>query len=162
MRKALGVSVLLLAGAAATAAEPAAHLAPIQGSWTGTNDLWFLKPDKPRRSDATVTVEGEVITYTWSYKGKPQQGTLQLTGQEDAVEATWTDTWHCPKPMTLQGTASEERTEVSGHYSVPIGKDWGWRIELGMEGDQLVMRMYNIWPKGKEQKAVELLAEHAG
>jgi len=157
--KALFIGWCLLAALSPPAlADDAQPLAAVTGEWSGPNKLWFLRPNKPLLSEGTAAVSADVFRYTWAYKGKPQNGELTLSGEPAALSATWTDTWHSPEPMTFQGTHEGGQIALLGSYS-GMGKDWGWRIEIGPEGEQLVMRMYNITPKGKERPAVEFIAD---
>ena len=64
--------------------------------------------------------------------------------------------------VTLEGGFIDGRIEVLGSYPANAKKPWGWRIELGLESSQLVMRMYNITPRGKERIAVEMIGDAEG
>ncbi len=66
---------------------PASHA----GAWSGPNRLWIMGPNKPLRSAGTLTAEARSINYTWSFKGEPQTGTLQLHGQPGALRGDLVD-----------------------------------------------------------------------
>jgi len=137
------------------------------GSWRGTNTLHDPNTNKPEDSPATATVIPVLggrfarMDYTWSYQGKPQEGSL-LFGfdvKADTVTVHWIDSWHmgdkvmeCRGPRPNGGTIS-----VRGSYSEPAGSEWGWRIEITPDGGRtLRLVMFNIWPDGeREELAVE-------
>jgi hypothetical protein len=128
--------------------------------WTGSAELW-LDPlgDVAQRSDCTMTVTDSGVTYTWSYEGSPQFGSIVL--RDGAVE--FTDSWHQPEPMTCQRLADTRGLfAVLGAYG-PDGQ-WGWRISLSMRepSGQLVLQMTNIAPWGEEARAVRMVGNPAG
>jgi hypothetical protein len=139
-------------------------LTRIAGVWKGTYRLQDPAGGvQQSRSAASVTpvIGGKFVRldYTWSYGGKAQEGSL-LFGWEKkrrVVTTVWTDTWHMgEKFMTCQGAAAKNgAVAVRGSYAVSTGPDWGWRtvIEPGEGSFRLVM--YNQWPDGKEELAVE-------
>ena len=144
-------------------------LAACVGSWRGTNRLEDPHNNIAEDSPATATVASVLggrfvrMDYTWGYKGKPQEGSI-LFGcdpQEGTVAASWIDTWHMGrKMMACQGPATGDGTlSVRGSYAAPPGPDWGWRIDVTPgdpeTGRALRMVMFNIWPEGKEELAVE-------
>jgi len=141
-------------------------LAACAGSWRGTNTLQDPHNNIAEDSVATATVTPVLggrfvrLDYTWGYKDKPQEGSLLIgfDKQEDTVTAHWIDTWHMSdKVMVCTGSSPSGPTyAVRGSYAAPPGPDWGWRIEITPDGGQaLRLVMYNIWPEGKEDLAVE-------
>ena len=59
--------------------------------------------------------------------------------------------------MRCRGIVDDQGvTSVLGSNAAPPGPDWGWRIVLS-PGEPLKMTMYNIWPNGKEELAVEAM-----
>lgn len=131
------------------------------GKWAGTNKLWFEDPNVPEESEATIAIDGNRVTYTWVFRGKPQSGVLTFKPDGHSVTAEWTDTWHSVNPMSAIGTIEPGQLSMLGHYQ---GGDeiWGWRIELALEDSRhLRMRMFNIEPKGDESIAVELTGRPA-
>jgi hypothetical protein len=160
------LAVALLPSAAlaphASAEEPAGVLSAWEGNWTGSNTLWFIPRNKALPSDATAVVEPATLSYTWAFKGKPQSGTLEVSGTAETLTAVWNDTWHTREAMTLQGSVADGRITLFCTYPPDAKKPWGWRIEIGAEESNLVMRMVNITPKGKEFPAVEMIVARAG
>lgn len=136
------------------------------GSWRGTNRLQDPHTNLPEDSSSMATVAPVLagrfvrIDYTWSYQGKPQEGSL-LIGYEaktSTVTAYWIDTWHMSdKVMVCPGIASEKgELTVLGSYAAPPGPDWGWRISITPDnGKGFRIVMFNIEPGGREYFAVE-------
>jgi hypothetical protein len=140
-------------------------LSTCAGSWRGTNTLLDPHNDIKDESPATATVApilgGRFVRmdYTWGYQGKPQEGSLLIGFLANAgtVTAHWIDTWHMSSQvMACTGESpSGPAITVRGSYAAPPGPDWGWRIEITPGGDELRLVMFNIWPEGKEELAVE-------
>ena len=108
------------------------------------------------------------VDYTWSYQGKPQQGSILFSTDDatGAVTARWTDTWHTGnQPMVCSGRKTGGPTlSVRGSYAAPPGPDWGWRIDVTPDGDRLRIVMHNVWPQelgGEEELAAEALYQRA-
>lgn len=150
-----------------TVSIPAA-LATIAGHWSGLNRLW-LSPAEPALEsdfslDAAPAMQGQFIAlrYTWSFRDELQEGLL-IVGCEppgDALKAVWFDSWHLRHQVMLcEGAAAGPGAiSVLGHYAVPPGPDWGWRIVLKPhDGGTLLFSMHNIPPGGAEELAVEVL-----
>ena len=139
------------------------------GSWHGKNTLQDAHSGQPAESPSTLTVTpvlgGRVVRldYTWSYQGKPQEGSLLIGFQKkaDLFTGHWIDTFHVgTKVMMLQGpNPSGSALSLLGSYAAPPGPDWGWRIEITPEHDgTLRIVMFNIWPEsegGQQDLAVE-------
>jgi hypothetical protein len=142
----------------------ATRLEDLDGTtWTGTSRLWFDPTADPvSTSDATASIEGDVLRYTWSYEGQAHEGsyTIRRTGG-DAVETTFTDTWHQKTPLVCAGTAgSGPLLSVRGAYPAPEGPPWGWRTVVSVrDSGELVLQMINVPPWGEEQLAVLLVAQ---
>ena len=146
--------------------NPLDALSACAGSWRGTNTLQDphagIAAESPSKATVSPVPAGARLDYTWSYQGKPQQGSI-LFGIDDtasAITAQWTDTWHTGnQPMAFYGLKPEGPTlAVRGTYAAPPGPDWGWRIDVTPGSDNLRIVMHNIWPKeqgGKEELAVE-------
>ncbi len=130
-------------------------LSNIQGNWAGPNELW-LEPGSPAlTSDATMRVDGNTVTYTWSYEGKPQQGELVI----DAEGATWRDSWHQGGGVRLVAMKPWGAL-FRGGYSYPAGDgpDWHWTMSLFQRPDgSLVLAMTNVTSWGEEAPAVRLV-----
>lgn len=141
-------------------------LAGLIGSWKGTNNLylsWEAEPIRQSPSEAIVKmkVAGQFveIAYTWSFEGKPQEGSIVIgcDNKSNAVQAVWTDSWHMSHKFMLCDGYIENRSRINvfGKYSVADNEDWGWRTEVIPEADTFRYRMYNISPDGAEELAVD-------
>ncbi len=100
------------------------------------------------------------IDYTWAYAGTPQEGSLLVGHDEEAnaLSAHWIDSWHMgSKAMACQGAVDASGViSVRGAYAAPPGPDWGWRTVITPGGGRtLRLVMFNIWPEGREELAVE-------
>jgi hypothetical protein len=137
------------------------------GTWRATSVLKDPMNNVDEKSDSTMLVSSVLggrfmrLDYVWSYQGKPQEGSL-LVGLESKAEkasACWVDTWHMGHAMMLlTGPAAPGRKlSLLGSYAAPPGPDWGWRINLDPNEEQLGFTMFNIWPEGREELAVEAL-----
>ena len=142
------------------------------GTWRGTSTLQDPHAGVPAESLSTASISaargGVRLDHTWSYQGKPQQGSI-LFGTGDAagaLTAQRTDTWHTAnEPMACFGPKTGGPTlSVRGTYAAPPGPDWGWRIDVTPDGDRLRIVMHNVWPQeqgGEEELAAEALYQRA-
>ena len=144
--------------------------ARLEGSWRGINKLYLpWMPDPLKESDSTMSVSlkanGQFIQfdYTWLYEDEPQEGLMILGCDTKSNEAQilWTDSWHIRHTFMLaDGKVAEDGTvSVKGHYKVPNGPDWGWRIDIISADDAFKLMMFNVSPDGAEEPAVEALYE---
>ena len=143
--------------------DKVAHLV---GDWAGMNSLW-LSPDEPARVSDTaasisVGMSDQVLSmqYTWSDKGRPQEGLIiaQYNPKAGEVTAAWTDTWHLRDTfMACRGGVDDQGTmTMAGTYAAPPDSDWGWRITIEPQTPSAFrLRMYNVSPAGESQLAVE-------
>lgn len=139
------------------------RLAACAGTWRGTSTLQDPMSGKADESPSAATVTPVLggrfvrLDYTWSYDGKPQEGSLLvgLDRKAGTASAHWIDSWHMgSKVMALGGPAGDGggALVVRGTYAVPNHPDWGWRIDLLAEdGEALRVVMYNVWPEGKQE-----------
>ena len=152
--------------------SPLHPLARCAGTWRGTSTLQDPHAGVADESSSTASVSaapgGVRLDYTWSYQGKPQQGSILISTDDEggAVTARWTDTWHTGnQPMACSGPKRSGSTlSVRGTYAAPPGPNWGWRIDVTPDGDKLRIVMHNVWPQeqgGKEELAVEAVYERA-
>jgi hypothetical protein len=152
--------------------DPLDALSACAGSWRGTNTLQDPHAGIAAESPSTLSVSaapgGVRLDYTWSYMGKPQQGSILFGADDtaDALTARWTDTWHTGnQPMACSGPEPSGSTlSVRGAYAAPPRPDWGWRIDVTSDGEKLRIVMHNVWPAehgGKEELAVEAVYERA-
>lgn len=140
-------------------------LIDLAGRWRGTSV--FQDPSNNLQdeslSTATITpiVHGRFVRfdYTWAYNGKPQEGSflIGLVRSTSALTMHWIDSFHMSDVvMACQGTIDEAGTiDVRGSYAAPPGPDWGWRTVFTLTPNSIRMVMFNIWPEGKEELAVE-------
>jgi hypothetical protein len=132
---------------------PSSH----QARWTGENRLWLEHPAEPERSDALLDAAGMSVAYRWSFRGKPQQGKIELSGPPGSLRADWTDSWHAPDAMVLHGRMDDGLLLLYGTYPAGEGPAWGWKIELDMrDPEHFVLRMFNLDPDGSIAPAVDL------
>lgn len=152
--------------------NPLDALSACAGTWRGTSTLQDPHTGVAAESPSTASVRaapgGVRLDYTWSYQGKPQQGSILFGIDDDAgaVTARLTDTWHTGnQPMAFSSPNPGGPTlSVRGTYAAPPGPDWGWRIDVTPDGDKLRVVMYNVWPQeqgGKEDLAVEAVYKRA-
>ncbi len=136
-----------------------------QGDWVGRSRLfmsWLPEGERVRDSDSTLAVRPHLgghfatLDTTWHEDG-PQEGTLLVCGNEEGrATGGWCDSWHQnASVLTLDGTWDDEAVRLEGRYAVPGHPDWGWRIALRLEGDELVVAMENVSPEGEAEPAVE-------
>ena len=123
--------------------------------WNGTAELW-LDPlgDDVVRSDCTISVDTNVVLYTWSHEGEAHEGSITLS--DDGAE--FTDSWHQPEPMTcLRLPDAAALFQVEGEYGPQ--SDWRWRTGLSLRTptDELVLQMTNVAPWGEEVRAVRMI-----
>lgn len=139
---------------------PNEALSKLAGSrWTGTGELWLDKlGNEARKSECSLTVDAAAVgsfSYTWSYEGKAQTGSVVLRDGG----AVWSDTWHQPTPRKCSVLADAWGLLALHYtYSIKGGPKWGWRIGLGERPTgELVMQMTNITPWGEEKRAVRMV-----
>jgi Protein of unknown function (DUF1579) len=140
-------------------------LKAITGIWEGTNRLYDPHTNAPDETSSKLNLasilNGRFVRadYTWSYQGKPQEGSMLIgfDADENVVTMHWIDTWHMSnKVMALKGTSAADGTvQVIGSYAAPPDPDWAWRIMIKPDAKSLKITMYNISPQGEEYPAVE-------
>jgi hypothetical protein len=114
---------------------------------------WRIGPDSGVRDRVDRVFHSDSL-YSAVSSAMAQLGNLD----EWLVTAHWIDTWHMgDKVMACRGTpGSNGEISVQGSYAVPPGPDWGWRtIIRPQENQSLQIIMFNIWPDGREELAVE-------
>ncbi|WP_315096670.1 DUF1579 family protein [uncultured Cellulomonas sp.] len=144
------------------------HLAPLQGSWRGTNLLRLMPDDEYQSSAATASVGVTAvrfgsIAYTWSDGGSPQDGLLLLAGDAtaDGASAVWVDSFHTgPSWMTFSGGVVDGVLRLVGSYPAPPGPDWGWEIHVRPQ--DAVLTMHNVVPGHEPYQVVELALQPDG
>ncbi len=127
-------------------------LEKVLGNYSGTNQLWLDYPCEPDLSSAIATVSKMLVEYTWSFKDKQRQGSLRFSQEGEVIKGEFQDTFHSPEVMPCEGSIQNGIVSVLGHYSAG-DQTWGWRLEVGLE--KFSLKMFNIFPDGKECPAVE-------
>ena len=127
-------------------------------SWAGQGELW-LDPlgNEVEVSKCTLQVVDAGIQYTWVYKDKEHQGSIELS----AAGAQFTDSWHQPESMTCRRLEGRGLFQVEGTYGPD--NDWGWRIGFCMRAPtgEVVLQMTNIAPWGEVARAVRIVCSPA-
>ena len=147
--------------------SPHHFLAKLAGHWQGTSKLWF-EPDKlaneaPIVGTIQIILDGRfaLFLYQSSIEGEAQHGmfTFGYNTQLDRYETSWVDSFHTNTSiMFCTGNEIENGFSVLGSYPDPTGgPDWGWRTDVQMNGDELIVTAYNILPEGLEAKATEII-----
>lgn len=134
-----------------------AELSKLSGTtMAGKSELW-LDPlgNEPLHCDCELTITGGVVSYSWSFKDKPQQGRIELRDGG----ASWSDSWHQPEAMSCEDVpGSWALFDVAGTYGAGEGPDWGWRASLVQRpSGELVLQMDNIAPWGERARAVRMV-----
>ena len=120
--------------------------------WAGPSELW-LDPlgNEVTEGTCTLSVEGERVSYRWTYKGETKEGSVVVS--EDG--AVVTDTFHSPTEMKCRHLVGNRGLFlVEGTYG--DNHEWGWLIGLSHRSptDELILQMTNIAPWGEEARAV--------
>ena len=138
--------------------HPLTHLT---GPWTGPSRTWLDPSGEPETSTWHVDVESLLdgryvrLRYRGECCGKPHTG--EMTLGVDAHEHTmyWIDSFHTGASAMWSTGPAGDAISVLGSYRAGEQR-WGWRTAFAVEGEQLVLTAFNIWPDGREQPAIEV------
>lgn len=147
--------------------SPHHFFSSLAGHWQGTSKLW-LEPDKlaneaPLVGTIQLILDGRfaLFLYQSTIEGETQHGmfTFGYNTELNRFEASWVDSFHTNTAiMFCAGNEIENGFFVLGSYPDPIGgPDWGWRTEVELRNNELVITAYNILPEGLEAKATEII-----
>jgi len=147
--------------------SPHYFFSQLAGHWQGVSKLW-LEPDKlagesPIVGTIQLVLDGRfaLFLYQSAIEGEAQHGmfTFGYNTQLDRYETSWVDSFHTNTSiMFCTGHEKENGFSVLGSYPDPTGgPDWGWRTEVELKNNELVITAYNILPDGLEAKATEVI-----
>jgi hypothetical protein len=137
-------------------------LSGVVGRWSGSSRLWLEPDQEPRECAMEATIRAIAgaafvrIEYTWTFDGRPQDGELLLCRDARASRwnAVWIDSWHMPHTFMHSTGSLDHVVDIEGGYAVPGHPDWGWRTRIELEGETLVLHMWNVSPEGEAALAV--------
>ena len=142
-----------------------ALLAQLVGEWEGVTRTWF-EPDKLAdesmwRASIQPLLDGRFVLYEYTgmLVGEALHGycIIGYNLVREQFEAAWIDQVHMGTGMMFSvGQKTEKGFSVLGSYAVGQGNpDWGWRTEVLLDGENLLVTAYNISPEGQEARGVE-------
>jgi hypothetical protein len=104
-----------------------------------------------------MAIDGDVVRYTWTFKGLDKRGSVTLSDGG----GVFTDTFHSPDALSMTQLPNDWGLfNIAGTYPAGDGSpDWGWRIALSLRTPtgQLVLQMTNITPWGEHGRAVRMV-----
>jgi hypothetical protein len=136
------------------------------GEWEGTTKTWFepgvLADESPMKGRIKSVLNGRFILheYNGSLSGKPFEG-IAIFGyslSHKKYQCAWVDSFHMGTAIMFStGDELPGKMAVTGAYGAGAdgAPEWGWRTEMELKADTLIITAYNISPAGDEAKAVE-------
>lgn len=95
------------------------------------------------------------VSYIWGLDGELHHGMLLVSSDDQgATSAGWVDAWHMNSEVMVMKGSAHDSLNLLGSYRVEGHPDWGWRITVHKEADELRLHMFNIDPDGNEEWAV--------
>jgi hypothetical protein len=131
------------------------------GTWDGLNRLQVELGSPIEQSTSQLVIRPILhdtfirIDQIWSWKDQPQSGSFLIGFDSKSDEASihWIDTWHNGRRVMPLAAVFDSAGALiaNGHFPVAGRPDWGWRIEIRAESDQLKIDMFCLDPNGTEQ-----------
>lgn len=142
------------------------RLADLIGEWEGVSKVWFEKDklgdESPVKGTITGVLGGRFVLHQYqsSLGGKDLEGMaiIGFSFPENKFQTAWIDSFHMGTGiMFSDGDATAKGHSVLGSYGgVDMPERWGWRTEIMLNDDELIITAYNIPPGGEEEKATEI------
>lgn len=143
------------------------ELDSLTGEWEGITKTWFepgkVEDESIIHGTMRSILGGRFILYEYetSFKSVAVTG-MAIIGYSFSTEAyqcAWVDSYHMGTGILFsEGSKSEKLFSVLGHYGgADIPEPWGWRTEIELQNDSLIITAYNISPGGEEMKATETI-----
>jgi hypothetical protein len=144
-----------------------AQLSRLTGNWEGITTVWF-EPGEPVDQSLVSgrmypIMDGRFIMheYKGSFAGKPLEG-IAIIGyhlETGKYQMTWVDSFHTGTAiMFSESIRHAERLNVLGSYEYvtpEVDQKWGWRTEIEVVNDEIVLTAYNVSSDGSEARATQ-------
>jgi hypothetical protein len=133
------------------------------GSWAGHSTLW-LDPEgegdtQPSSAEIALAANGKAlrVDYEWQVDDATERGSMlvERDPKRPGFRAAWVDSWHQDRVMMVLAGDVADAVDFRGTYQAEGWPEWGWRIRLEADADEMRLLMWNISPEGQEARAVE-------